>query len=299
MSKVNLLWLAAALNIFASCGKKDSELPLPNEPSFATFHIRGVGVPSDLTQSPHLISADIIISGCSHSADNRILSIKKISKNHLENLTKLSTGCVASLASLTSPGDNGPEVYRPDQGNGPMPIVAGNTARYVCESGREIMAIAEVGLSNSLQAFENVSLAFLPPQKENRLPLGATVTDFGGTSPLPDLVPTAISFEGVIGGKNAYSFYLECGDKKLGDTCGDFKLSDLKIRFVDIPPIPQDKAVLMSLVNERGPQIVPNESNHYWNGIRINVATTAGKNSDAAFLVLLGDSLRLFTFKLP
>jgi hypothetical protein len=286
------------LILLASCGQKTPEIETPPEPSFATFHIRGIGLPPDSTQSATLLSTEILIEGCSQKSDNRHITIKKISKRHLENLTKLSTGCVASLLSVTAPGTHEPEIYVP-QNNTPMLVVAGNTARYVSERNNELVAIAEVGLSNNLQQFENVVLAIFPPQKENRLPVGSVVEDFAGTSPLPNIVPAAMSFEGVLAQKNAYSLYLECGQKKVDNTCGDFNLSSLKIRFLDTPPNPRDKDTLTKLVNELGPQIIPNTSHHYLNGIRINVATTTNRGAEAAVIVSHGDSLRLFLFKLP
>jgi predicted small lipoprotein YifL len=282
-----------------SCGKNTPEVSIPSEPSFATFHIRDIGVPSNFTQSPTLLNAEILIEGCSQASDNRQVVIKKISKRHLENLTKLSTGCVASLLSITAPGENGPELYLPDKNSSPMPIIAGNTALYISTKNNELIAVAEVGLSNNLQRFENVVLAIFPPQKENRLPVGSLVEDFRGKSPLPDIVPAAMSFEGVLEKKNAYSFYFECGAQKLGDTCGDFNLSAIKMRFLDTLPNPRSKENLTNLVNELGPQITPNTSHYYGNGIRINVATTTSRGSEAGFIVSLGDSLRLFTLKLP
>jgi hypothetical protein len=285
--------------LLSSCGKIDEKFSSESSPSFVTFHIRQVGLPPVNTQSNHIQGVTIEIEGCSHSEDNRVIRITNIAKIRLENLTESSTGCRAFLKSLDSPRTDGVERYTPNTGENSFHLSTNTSKKYTSDKGHELTVIAEKGLSPNLGRHEQVSIAILPTKKDNRLPIATTEHSFPKSEPLANLAPIAMGFDGVFNGKNAYTIYLDCLEKRTANMCGDINVHALRLRFLDSLPTNLDHGTLWRLLQERGPQVIPNESHHFGNGIRIAVATETPRSQQAGLIVGNGNTVQLYTFQLP
>jgi hypothetical protein len=127
--------------------------------------------------------------------------------------------------------------------------------------------------------------------------VGGDVTEHAKTSALPNITPVLMDFVAVISGKNAYSFYLECGELKNANLCGSLNIFDMRIYFLHTVPDDSSYDALAQLIATQ-PAVTPNDSHYVWNGIRMNVATPTARGSRVAMVITNGDSLRYITFPL-
>lgn len=296
--------IMAATILIVACGEKVKNAT--NErPSFVSFQLRSAGVPANPEAPNTLAKAMFRIAECSNEKDNRIIQIDNFAELHTESLSLKSTGCRLFLDSFTLKNSKAETVFTPQSGMHPMEVVTGNSSTYISPSLLKVIVEIEKGLSQTLQFKENISIALLPMFGTKTISAKVTVEDFLLTDPdikpAPALSISKVEYAGVLtaSGLYGYSLQLACTELLNGTNCSNMDLMEMRFRQLNEVPVSKSRVDLITLIEERPTQIIPN-STHLWvNGLQFTITTPNKPGEHIFLLAAFQDSVRLFDIEIP
>ncbi len=280
-----------------SCGKGSGVSDFPT-PSFVNVNVWLSGPPAkaDLSGAA-LASYKLSISGCSTDTDNRVIDVVPDGKEHIENLTEGSAGCLAALVSLEYGPTANTDTYLPiDKID--FAGAMGETKKFVGSKYGNVLVVAIEGVPVSpLTHNEVINFSVMPEKGENRLPAFVTSTSFAGTSDLPNAMISQIVDAGVIGtNSHGLLVMVECLEPRALSVCGSQNLLDMRFWSGVAPAEDPVISDVQTLAANDAALIIPHEVELWRNGFRFNLMIP--KNADgtfvakSAFLLRNGDSYR-------